>query len=59
MTGKFKLLCCKCGSDNVLEKSGRDKIDCEGGRAVHGEGIQRRCQDCDNEEFHIYRTWTE
>lgn len=57
--GKFKVVCCRCGSANVLEKSAIDEIDRDEAVVVYGEGIRRRCQECDNEEFRIYRTWKE
>ena len=55
--GGFKVVCCRCGSDNVLEKSGKSRLDWTGDRIEYGEGIQRRCQDCSNEAFVIFRTW--
>lgn len=55
--GGFKLICCQCGSDKVLEKSARNKLDWTGDRVEYGEGIQRKCLDCDNESFVIFRTW--
>ena len=57
--GKFKLTCGRCGSDKVLEKSARDEIARDGALVIYGEGIRRRCQDCDNEEFYIHKTWKE
>jgi RNase P subunit RPR2 len=54
--GKFKVTCYKCGSDNILEKSGRARLERKGNRIIYGEGVQRRCQDCDNEELYILRT---
>jgi hypothetical protein len=53
----FKLTCGKCGSINVLEKSGRNILDRECDRVIYGEGIQRKCTECDNEDFIIFRTW--
>lgn len=57
--GQFKLICCNCGSENVLEKSCRDRLGCEGAVTVYGEGIQRKCTDCGNEDFAIFKTWKE
>lgn len=56
MTG-FRLLCGNCGSDNVLEKSGQRMLDSIEDRAKYGEGIQRKCLDCKNEDFIIFKTW--
>lgn len=55
----FKLICSRCGSENVIEKSGQTKLDWVGDRAKYGEGIQRKCLECDNEAFIIFRTWLE
>lgn len=53
----FKLICCQCGSDIILEKSGKSTIDSAGGRIKLGEGIQRKCINCSNESFVIFKTW--
>lgn len=53
----FKLICSQCGSDKVIEKSGKNKLDWLGKHAKYGEGLQRKCLDCDNESFVIHRTW--
>jgi len=55
----FRLVCGNCGSDSVLEKSGHKLLDCIEDRARYGEGIQRKCLDCRNEEFIIFRTWVD
>ena len=55
--GGFRLICGKCGSPNIIEKSGRNKLDWVGDRVKYGEGIQRKCLECDNECFIIFRTW--
>lgn len=55
--GGFKLICCKCGSDKILEKSSENKLDWEGDSTIYGYGIQRKCTECDNEDFVIHRTW--
>lgn len=55
--GGFRLICCQCGSDKVLEKSAKEKVDWVADRIKYGEGIQRKCQDCNNEAFIIFRTW--
>ena len=55
--GGFKLICSRCGSDKVLEKSGQSKLDWIGDQIKYGEGIQRKCLDCNNESFVIFRTW--
>ena len=55
----FRLICCRCGSANVIEKSGKRKLDCQGDRIKLGEGIERKCLDCSNETFVIFRTWDE
>lgn len=53
----FKVICGKCGSDNIVEKSGKNTLDWVRDRPKIGEGIQRKCMDCDNESFVIFRTW--
>ncbi|MGE5630938.1 MAG: hypothetical protein ACM3TR_07575 [Caulobacteraceae bacterium] len=53
----FKIICSQCGSDKVLEKIEKKALDWLGARVKYGEGIQRKCQDCDNESFIIFRTW--
>lgn len=55
--GKFKIICCQCGSDKIVEKSASRKLDWAGDRIEYGEGIQRKCLDCDNESFSFFRTW--
>lgn len=55
--GKFKLVCCQCGSDKVIEKNGQNKLDWVGDRIEFGEGIERQCLECSNESFVIFRTW--
>ncbi|NJD01257.1 MAG: hypothetical protein FIA99_01360 [Ruminiclostridium sp.] len=57
MGGGFKLICCQCGSDIVLEKSGKSKLDWSGKHIKYGEGIQRKCLNCSNESFEIFKTW--
>lgn len=57
--GGFKLNCCQCGSDKVLEKSSKNNLDWAGDHIIYGEGIQRKCLDCNNESFIIFRTWKE
>ncbi|PAB59846.1 hypothetical protein [Anaeromicrobium sediminis] len=57
--GGFKIICSQCGSDKVIEKSGKNKIDRLGKRVKYAEGIERQCLDCDNESFVIHRTWCE
>lgn len=54
--GEFKLICCQCGSDNIVERSGDKRLDCIGDSTVHAEGIQRKCTNCNNEAFVIIRT---
>jgi hypothetical protein len=55
----FKLICCKCGSDKVIEKSAKNKLDYIEEHIKYGEGIERKCLDCSNEAFIVYRTWLE
>ncbi len=55
--GRFKLVCCKCGSDNILEKSGVRRLVQGQEGCVHGEGIERLCTECNNEDFFITKTW--
>lgn len=55
--GGFRLICGKCGSDLVLEKSGHKQLDWVADRIKYGEGIQRKCLKCDNEAFIIFKTW--
>ncbi len=57
--GGFKLVCGQCGSDIILEKSGRCKLDWTGQRFKYGEGIQRKCINCNNESFIIFKTWVQ
>lgn len=57
--GQFKVICSQCGSDQVLEKSGRKKLDWLAERVRYGEGIQRKCLNCNNESFVIFKTWLE
>lgn len=57
--GGFKSICCKCGSNNILEKSGQKMLDWIGDSAIYGEGIQRKCTECDNESFVIFKTWVQ
>ncbi len=57
--GKFKVICCQCGSDKIIEKSEKRVVDNTGNHIVYGEGIQRRCQDCSNEDFSIFKTWAQ
>lgn len=54
--GMFRLVCGKCGSINVLEKSGWSILDRKGDFEIYAEGIQRKCTECDNEDFVIFRT---
>jgi hypothetical protein len=57
--GEFKVICCQCGSDKVIERSARNQLDRIDERVKYGEGIQRMCLDCSNESFNIFKTWTE
>ena len=57
--GGFKLICSKCGSDKILEESSENKLDWKSDSVIYGEGIQRKCTECDNEEFIIFRTWVQ
>ncbi len=51
------MVCGQCGSDIILEKSGKVKLDWTGERIKYGEGVQRKCLNCNNEAFIIFRTW--
>ncbi|MFA4885702.1 MAG: hypothetical protein WC601_08010 [Desulfotomaculaceae bacterium] len=53
----FRLICGNCGSDQVLEKSAQKQLDFMAGRVKYGEGIQRKCNNCANEDFIVFRTW--
>jgi hypothetical protein len=53
----FKLVCGKCGSVNVLEKSGEKVLNRKGANLIYAKGIQRKCTECDNEDFIIFKTW--
>lgn len=53
----FKLICGNCGSELVLEKSGHKQLDFLADRVKYGEGIERKCLNCKNEEFIIFKTW--
>lgn len=53
----FKLVCCNCGSANIVEMSGRKKLDWNGKRIKYGEGIERKCLGCSNESFEIFKTY--
>lgn len=57
--GMFKVVCGKCGSVYVLEKSSENILDSKGNRVIRGEGIQRKCIECDNEDFVIFKTWVQ
>lgn len=57
--GGFKLICSECGSDKIIEKNQRNKLFWLRGPVKYGEGIQRKCLDCDNESFVIYKTWSQ
>lgn len=52
----FRLICGNCGSDQVLEKSARKRLDFFSGRVKYGEGIQRKCNECHNEDFIALKT---
>jgi hypothetical protein len=55
----FRIVCCQCGSDKVLEKSSQNILDSSGDNVVYGEGIQRKCIECSNEAFVIFKTWVQ
>ena len=55
--GRFKLICGRCGSNYVLEKSGVVRLTQVQGGYVYGEGMQRLCTECSNEDFIISKTW--
>ncbi|MHB1391692.1 MAG: hypothetical protein ACYCYE_01175 [Clostridia bacterium] len=55
--GMFRLVCGKCGSVYVLEKSSENILDRNGDKVIRGEGIQRKCTECDNEDLVIFKTW--
>jgi predicted nucleic-acid-binding Zn-ribbon protein len=55
----FKLICGKCGSINVLEKSEEKILAGDGANIIHGKGVQRKCIECDNEDFVIFKTWVD
>lgn len=55
----FKVICCKCGSDKILEKSSNGTLQKVDDPSIQGEGIQRKCMECDNEELFAVRTWVE
>jgi len=57
--GGFRLVCCQCGSNKILEKSAKAKLDWVADRIKYGEGIERKCLDCNNEAFVIFKTWLE
>lgn len=50
------MICANCGSDKVLEMSGREKIDWSAGRIKYGLGLHRHCTECNNSDFIIMRT---
>jgi hypothetical protein len=53
----FRVVCCQCGSENVMEKSSSEVLELADGEIKHGEGIRRMCNDCGNESFIIVKTW--
>jgi hypothetical protein len=55
--GGFKIICSCCGSDKIVEKSAINRIGMVGTYEKYGEGMLRKCTDCDNEDFAIFRTW--
>lgn len=57
--GRFRLVCSRCGTDNVLVKSGEKRLEKVDGGYVHGKGIQRKCTQCSNEDFAIFETWVQ
>ena len=57
--GMFKLICGKCGSINVLEKSGDNILEQKSDSVIYGKGIHRKCTECDNEDFVIFKTWVQ
>lgn len=57
--GGFRLVCSRCGTDNVIVKSGEKRLEKVKGGYVHGKGIQRKCTQCNNEDFSIFETWVQ
>jgi len=57
--GSFKLLCSRCGTDNVIVKSGEKRFDKVKGGFIYGKGVQRKCTQCSNEDFVIFETWVQ
>ncbi|KPU44806.1 hypothetical protein OXPF_18920 [Oxobacter pfennigii] len=55
MTG-FKISCGNCGSDKIVEKSAHNLLGQSGERSIYGEGIQRKCLNCGNEDFSLLKT---
>jgi hypothetical protein len=55
--GRFRIICSECGSDKILEKSSQTVLSSEGNSYIYGEGIQRKCIECSNESFVIFKTW--
>lgn len=53
----FKLICCQCGSDNIVENIDKSRLFKLGKHIKYKVGIQRKCLDCDNESFVIHKTW--
>lgn len=53
----FRLICCKCGCANIMERTAESTLEWAGDSALQGEIIQRKCIECDNEDFVILRTW--
>lgn len=44
-------------SVNVLEKSGEKVLLRKGAYLIYAKGIQRKCTECDNEDFITFKTW--
>ncbi|GAB6086019.1 hypothetical protein [Alkaliphilus crotonatoxidans] len=57
--GGFKVICSNCGSEKVIEKSEKNKLDWVGDKVKYGQGIQRKCLYCNNQSFIINKTWLE
>ena len=57
--GRFKVICNECGSENIMERSQNINVEKIGKHIKCAQGIQRKCLECSNEGFMIFKTWLE
>jgi hypothetical protein len=52
----FKIICCKCGSDKIVEKCENQVLELKGNKIFIGEGISIKCIECSNKDFLLLKT---